>query len=855
MASGRRIGSYEVVRELGSGGMGVVYLVHQPALGRPVALKQLWRRFAGDPEFVARFLDESRLTGSLAHPNIVTVFDFFEEDGSPFIAMEYIPRGSLRPHVGQLTLAQIAGVAEGVLAGLAHAHAHSIVHRDLKPENVMLTDDGRVKITDFGIAKATEGGDRKFETATGVTVGTPTYMSPEQAMGREIGPWTDLYSFGIMLYEQVVGQAPFHDSTTSTAILLRHVSERIPPAKEVDPTVDPALSDWIDALLVKDPAERTRSATAAWENLEDIVVHLLGPMWRRHARLPAAHEATATPAPLTPAPFELEGSAETGFAGVTPPPARAWEGAGGAPPTSMTPRLSADAEGAPPTSSTRPFADVEDAGGAPPTSSTPRPLADVEEAGGAPPTSLTPRPLADVEDARGSSPPPVTPRRLVDVEDDEDAEDEGAPIAGAAPTSYTQRPVEDPPATRIVPADSAPPGPERYESEQAEVVNRPHDRPRPYRPPPPPPPQAGPPAPPEPPPDLPPSSTPSPPAISASSGPSRRLILTVVGILIALSVIVAIAASGGSPDSSSTSSAPESPGASTPSGGSESSGGSQVSRAPTVAAPIDVGSAPHAITVGDSGVWVTNGSDGRITRIDPSANKETGHTDVGKAASGVAVAGDQVFVSNKTDKTVTLVRSSDVSITQHVTLIHPANNIAAGGDSLWVTSADANKLIRIDSSLHATEIAVGLHPVGVAVSSDAVWVANRGSNSVTRLDFDGHVVKVITGVGPKPIGVAVNDAGVWVTTFANNKVTRINPDNNSVQGTIDVGSGPQGIAADSSYVWVANSSGTDISQIDLAHSNRVRHIPVGPKPLNVASDGKHAWVTTNEGVVRVTPHG
>ncbi len=133
MDSPRRIGSYEIEREIGRGGMGVVYLARQPALGRSVALKQLWRRFAGDPEFVARFLEESRLTGSLGHPNVVTVFDFFEADGSPFIAMEYIPRGSLRPHVGRLTLAQIAGVAEGMLAGLAHAHAQSIVHRDSSP--------------------------------------------------------------------------------------------------------------------------------------------------------------------------------------------------------------------------------------------------------------------------------------------------------------------------------------------------------------------------------------------------------------------------------------------------------------------------------------------------------------------------------------------------------------------------------------------------------------------------------------------------------------------------------------------------------------------------------------------------
>ena len=447
MDSPRRIGSYEIEREIGRGGMGVVYLARQPALGRSVALKQLWRRFAADPEFGARFLEESRLTGSLGHPNVVTVFDFFEADGSPFIAMEYIPRGSLRPHVGRLTIGQVAGVAEGVLAGLAHAHAQSIVHRDLKPENVMVTNDGRVKITDFGIAKATEGGgERKFETAVGMAVGTPTYMAPEQAMGQAIGPWTDLYSFGIMLYEQVVGEVPFKDTTTSTALLLRHVSEAIPPAKEVEPTIDAALSDWIDGLLVKDLAQRTRNATAAWESLEDIVVTLLGPLWRRHARLPTEDETMATPPPLTPAPFAEERDA---------------------PATSLTPRPVLDEEearapgaAAPPTSLTpRPLVDVEDAGAAPPTSLTPRPLQDGDDAGDAPPTSLTTPPLQDREDTREAPPTSLTPRPLQDGEDTGDA----------PPTSLTPPPLQDREdardAARIVPpqprAPAQPPAPRK----------------------------------------------------------------------------------------------------------------------------------------------------------------------------------------------------------------------------------------------------------------------------------------------------------------------------------------------------------------------------------------------------------
>ena len=195
--------------------------------------------------------------------------DYFEHDGTPYIAMEYVERGSLRPYVGRMNLAQIGGVLEGLLAGLTHAEAHGIVHRDLKPENLMVTADGRVKIADFGIAKATTKMQTgAFLTATGTTVGTPTYMAPEQAMAQDIGPWTDLYSVGCMAFELFTGNVPFHDSDAPMAILLRHVNEPIAPVKSIRPEVDQRISDWIERLLVKEPdaahAERatTRGTTS-----------------------------------------------------------------------------------------------------------------------------------------------------------------------------------------------------------------------------------------------------------------------------------------------------------------------------------------------------------------------------------------------------------------------------------------------------------------------------------------------------------------------------------------------------------------------------------------------------------------
>jgi hypothetical protein len=168
----------------------------------------------------------------------------------------------------------------------------------------MVTADGRVKIADFGIARATQRAGTHYVTATGMTVGTPTYMAPEQAMAGEVGPWTDLYSAGILAYELIVGRPPFSDSDSPLAILMRHVNEPIPSAVELEPSVDLGLSRWIDSLLVKDPAQRVRHALDAWESLEEIVVRLLGPLWRRDARVLVDRSDAVEADPLTPAPFE-----------------------------------------------------------------------------------------------------------------------------------------------------------------------------------------------------------------------------------------------------------------------------------------------------------------------------------------------------------------------------------------------------------------------------------------------------------------------------------------------------------------------------------------------------------------------
>ena len=293
----RRVGDrYVVIRELGRGGQSVVYLAYDWKLDRDVALKEL--QPGADPGFAARLFRELSGAAGLMHANIVSVYECFEAGDTPYVVSEYIRSGSLRGWVGHLTLPQIAGVLEDILAALAHAHTNGIVHRDLKPENVLVTTEGRVKIADFNIANAVFKAQTVGPQPPDMTVGTPTYMAPEQAMAREIGPWSDLYAVGVMSYELLLGSAPFQDES-AVEILLRHVNEPPPSPQSINPNLDPKLVAWIERLLEKHPAARPLNASAAWDALEEIIIHVLGPRWRRSALLSPPEPVLL---PLSPAP-------------------------------------------------------------------------------------------------------------------------------------------------------------------------------------------------------------------------------------------------------------------------------------------------------------------------------------------------------------------------------------------------------------------------------------------------------------------------------------------------------------------------------------------------------------------------
>ena len=251
-------GRYRVSERLGSGGMADVYLAHDTLLGRQVALKLLHHRFSEDQEFVERFRREASSAAGLSHPNVVAVFDRGEWDGTYYIAMEYLPGRSLKAIVrehGALSPGDAIDIVVQILLAARFAHRRGIIHRDIKPHNVILDEEGRAKVTDFGIARA----GASDMTLTGSIMGTAQYLSPEQAQGHAVSESSDLYAIGVVLYELLTGSVPFEGDSAVT-IALKQVSVEPSPPSLRNPEVNPALDAVTMRALAKDPAQRFASA-------------------------------------------------------------------------------------------------------------------------------------------------------------------------------------------------------------------------------------------------------------------------------------------------------------------------------------------------------------------------------------------------------------------------------------------------------------------------------------------------------------------------------------------------------------------------------------------------------------------
>ena len=299
MADGnQRIGDYEILAPLGAGGMGRVFKVRNVISNREEAMKVLLPDFAAQPELAARFLAEIRTLGTLEHPNIAQLRTAFQYQTHFVMVMEYVEGATLEKmaSTGRIPLDRMLDYASQTLAGLSYAHSHGVTHRDIKPANIMITSHGVAKLMDFGIAKSTE--DMQL-TRPGTTMGSVYYMSPEQVQGGAIDARSDLYSFGVTLYEMFTGSKPFV-SDSSYTVLNAQINEAPTPLIELNPELPVALNNIVLKAMAKDPAARFQDA----EEFRSAI---------RTLREPQA----AAPAPQTPAPVPVPVSAAAGVSSAT----------------------------------------------------------------------------------------------------------------------------------------------------------------------------------------------------------------------------------------------------------------------------------------------------------------------------------------------------------------------------------------------------------------------------------------------------------------------------------------------------------------------------------------------------------
>lgn len=274
LAAGQTVGEYQVEAKLGEGGFGAVYRAVHPLIGKAAAIKVLNRQFSSNPEIVSRFIAEARAVNQIRHRHIIDIFSFGAlADGRQYYVMELLEGFTLDRYFeskGQLTPEEAIPLLRGVARALDAAHAKGIAHRDLKPENIFVAtdDEGGLfpKLLDFGIAKLMADPTSGHKTRTGMPIGTPQYMSPEQCRGENVDHRTDIYSFGVMTHQLLTGQHPFHGDNIM-ALMLAHTSQAAPPMSSVRPALRPELDAAVLHMLEKDAARRPQSVSAALEGL------------------------------------------------------------------------------------------------------------------------------------------------------------------------------------------------------------------------------------------------------------------------------------------------------------------------------------------------------------------------------------------------------------------------------------------------------------------------------------------------------------------------------------------------------------------------------------------------------------
>ncbi|MFU8840904.1 MAG: protein kinase domain-containing protein [Nitriliruptoraceae bacterium] len=370
--------SYELGQELGRGAWGVVFAATHRSLGRRVAVKYLPAAFSADPAARERFLAEARVVASLDHPHIVPLYDYVEGGNTCVFVMENMPGGTLWDRFSAEGLSPEAACSVGIalLVALDHAHRRDVLHRDVKPENVLFNAEGLPKLADFGIAKVL-GDGAGTRTATGVILGTPAYMAPEQGSGEPLTGATDLYAVGAMLYELFAGRLPFESTGNPLTQLYRHVNEAPVPLREQAPAVHPALAEVVMQALAKAPGDRPADAASFARSLNAAATTAFGPDWPTRSGVPVLaarsvlghtlrQDASSGPGSAPAAPRTPAGppDADTPTASETTPPPVVAPPPSTAPPPASTPPPAAVA---PPSSTTPPPAGAPSAPAAPST--------------------------------------------------------------------------------------------------------------------------------------------------------------------------------------------------------------------------------------------------------------------------------------------------------------------------------------------------------------------------------------------------------------------------------------------------------------------------------------------------------
>ena len=315
-------GRYELLRRIARGGMADVYLARDASLDRQVAVKVLFPEFANDPSFVERFRREAKAAANLNHPNIVGIYDWGQEQGTYYIVMEYVVGRSMADvlrSTGRLSPDRAAEIASDVADALSTAHNAGLVHRDIKLGNIIVSDDGQVKVADFGIATALARRTGDNLTHIGSVMGTATYFSPEQAQGKALDGRSDLYSLGVVLYEMIVGKPPF-TAETSTAVAVKHVQERPLAPSLLGVSIVESLEAIILKLLAKNPANRYPKAEDLRADLQRYLAgaHRIPPRTSQSPQVPTG-ERPATSTGSQPAPAPPAARPRTGPVAAAPP--------------------------------------------------------------------------------------------------------------------------------------------------------------------------------------------------------------------------------------------------------------------------------------------------------------------------------------------------------------------------------------------------------------------------------------------------------------------------------------------------------------------------------------------------------